>query len=51
MRIPSKKTILTATACAAGAALLFFPGSVVMLGVGTALGFWGHGKLKQLDLI
>lgn len=46
MQLPSKKTLKTAAACAAGAALLFFPGSVLMLGVGAALGCWGHSKYQ-----
>lgn len=45
MRVPSKKTIKTAAACAAGAAVLLFPGSILMLGIGAALGFWGCAKL------
>ena len=47
MRLPSKRTLGTAAACAAGAALLFFPGSILMLVIGAALGVWGHGRLKQ----
>ena len=47
MRLPSTRTLGTAAACAAGAALLFFPGSILMLVIGAALGFWGHGRLKQ----
>lgn len=49
MRLPSKRTLGTAAACAAGAALLFFPGSILMLVLGAALGFWGHTKLNQTD--
>lgn len=47
MQMPSKKTLKTAAACAAGAAVLIFPGSVLMLGVGAALGYWGHSKVEQ----
>ena len=41
MRLPSKRTVKTAAACALGAAVLLFPGSVLMLAAGAALGFWG----------
>ncbi len=47
MRLPEKKTIWTATACAAGAALLFIPGSIPLLAAGAALGYWGRGKLER----
>ncbi len=47
MRLPEKKTIWTAAACAAGAALLFIPGSIPMLAAGAALGYWGRGRLER----
>ncbi|HWS43350.1 MAG TPA: hypothetical protein VN421_09740 [Pseudoflavonifractor sp.] len=47
MRWPKKKTIWTAVACAAGAALLFVPGSIPILVVGAALGYWGRSKVEQ----
>ena len=43
----NKRTLKTAAACALGAAVLFFPGSVVMLAVGAALGYWGCVKLNR----
>lgn len=49
MRLPSKKAIKTAAACAAGAAVLIFPGSILMLGMGAALGAWGHAKWRELN--
>ena len=47
MRIPEKKTILTAAAWAAGAAVLFVPGGIPILTAGTALGYWGRGWLER----
>ena len=49
MRLPSKKTVKTAVACAAGATVLLFPGSVLMLGVGAALGYWGGALSRQTE--
>lgn len=43
------RTLKTTAVCALGAAVLFFPGSVVMLAVGAALGFWGCSKLHRSD--
>lgn len=47
MRLPSKQTAKTAAACALGAAVLLFPGSVLMLATGAVIGFWGCSKLEQ----
>ena len=47
IHLPSKRVCKTAVACAAGAALLLFPGSVLMLVIGAALGFWGSAWLNQ----
>ncbi len=41
MRIPDRKTVKTAAVCAVGAAALLFPGGVLMLAAGAALGYWG----------
>ncbi len=49
MRVPSKKTIRTAALCAAGAAVLLFPGSMIMLIIGAALGFWGCNQLEHYN--
>ena len=49
MRLPSKRTVKSAAACALGAAVLLFPGSVLMLAAGAALGFWGCIRLEQRD--
>ncbi|EDN00170.1 hypothetical protein BACCAP_02003 [Pseudoflavonifractor capillosus ATCC 29799] len=47
MRLPSRRTAKTAAACALGAAVLLFPGSVLMLAAGAVLGFWGCVRLEQ----
>ncbi len=46
MRLPKKKTIWTAAACAAGAAILLVPGAIPVLAVGVGLGYWGRSKLE-----
>lgn len=47
MRLPEKKTIIAVAGCAAGAALLFIPGSIPMLAAGATLGYWGRGRLER----
>ena len=47
MRLPSRRTVKTAAACALVAAVLLFPGSVLMLAAGAVLGFWGCARLEQ----
>lgn len=47
MKLPGKQTVRTAALCAAGAAVLFFPGGLLMLAVGAVLGFWGCAKLHE----
>lgn len=46
MQLPKKRTWKTAAVCVAGVAVLLFPGSVAMLIIGAALGFWGCVRLK-----
>lgn len=45
----NRHTLKTTAICALGAAVLFFPGGVVMLVIGAALGFWGCSKLNRSD--
>lgn len=45
--IPGKKSIWTVAACAAGAAVLFFPGSVILLALGAGLGVWGKSRFEH----
>ena len=47
MRLPSRRTAKPAAACALGAAVLLFPGSVLVLAAGAVLGFWGCVRLGQ----
>lgn len=42
-----KKYLYTTAACAAVGAVLFFPGSAVMLAIGAALGYRGHAWLHR----
>ena len=44
-----KKYLYTTAACPAVGAVLFFPGSAVMLAIGAALGYRGHAWLHRSD--